>query len=86
MDKMREEFERWAVGAGYWTKMVVDESDGCSVAIYANGQTRSAWQAWQASRKSLVVELPNAWEDGCELVMNAHRVRMELERAGVSYE
>lgn len=89
MDKMREEFEEWAVSAGYWTKMVVDESDGCSVAIYANGQTRSAWQAWQASRKALVVELPTTWNASFTekaIVMDADSVVEALDTAGVAYK
>lgn len=90
MDKMREEFEWWAVGAGYWTKMVADEGENCSEAIYASGETRSAWQAWQASRKALVVELPVAFpvcddNDSAEVYF-ADDTRKAISAAGVAYK
>lgn len=55
--KSREEFEKWAeeVGALPWgyLKKQRTPSGGYSVQIY-----QYMWKAWQASRESLVVELP----------------------------
>lgn len=91
MDKMRKEFEEWATSAGYITKMVIPMAgeDSQEKAIYANGQTRSAWQAWQASRKALVVELPTTWNASYTdkvIVMDASSVVEALEDAGVAYK
>lgn len=49
MDKMREEFESWLKSH---TGMASDE------VIYSWLEVSMAWQAWQASRQALVVELP----------------------------
>lgn len=84
-EKMREEFEEWFIdnycyGAG-------PVNNGSPVAI-------AAWQAWQASRAALVVELPS-FENGsirgysgdCEeanMVVDA--VAESLDASGVSYK
>lgn len=88
MDKMREEFEEWAVSAGYITKMVIPMTgeDSQKKAIYANGQTRSAWKAWQASRKALVVELPDFFVSGIDAAVYRDDVIEALDAAGVSYK
>lgn len=55
-NKMREEFEGWAGENGY------DYLHRGSVSgDYIGGATAVAWQAWQASRAALCVELPEAW-------------------------
>lgn len=54
MEQMRKEFETWCEEKGHPTNCVIYEN----TRIYANGHTRVAWQAWQASRAGLVVELP----------------------------
>lgn len=74
MDKMREEFEAWAISQ----KWCVDMAGG----IYINTYVGCAWQAWQASRKALVVELP---EEECE-TMHAGAVCAALDAAGVAYK
>lgn len=57
MDKSREEFESWAEEAGAlpwgYLKRQRNPSGGYSIQIYTY-----MWQAWQASRKALVVALP----------------------------
>ena len=58
-DKMREEFETWAVtsawlGIGDESQMHQDaEGSG-----YNEIEVHTAWLAWKASRESLVIELP----------------------------
>ena len=88
MDKVREEFEAWATSAGYITKMITQIAGEVSegIAIYANGQTRSAWQAWQASRKALVVELPDFFVSGIDAAVYRDDVIEALDEAGVSYK
>jgi hypothetical protein len=54
-DKMREEFESWWVSQPH-RKQPVRFHDG----DYVSPSVHSAWGAWQASRASLVVELPEA--------------------------
>lgn len=77
-DNMREEFEAWAsspefgLRAGHFVK----GDDG----EYVNYPTQCYWQVWQASRESLVIEVPElrlCCEDfGVEFVKN-------IEAAGV---
>ena len=49
-EKMREEFESWAISCHMCTYL-----DGVE---YRHQSTEWAWMAWQASRAALVVELP----------------------------
>lgn len=57
-DLMREEFEGWAVTdykyslTRFYTDLRYDDDD-----------TEAAWDAWQASREHLVVELPNRCDE-----------------------
>lgn len=50
MDKMREEFEGWVRRRG--GDVMKRDRD------YISSITREWWQAWQASRQALVVQLP----------------------------
>jgi hypothetical protein len=52
-DKMREEFEAWAVSI---CRDVTRYDDGACE--YACMDTESDWLCWQASREALVIELP----------------------------
>ena len=58
-DLMREEFEAWAKDHEIYgddgERFPMARLSGC---YYENVQTQAAWEAWQASRESLVVELP----------------------------
>lgn len=57
-DKMREEFEAWAMTSAY-----LGLSDTCMERFedgYLGGEVHAAWIAWQASREALVIELPPA--------------------------
>ncbi len=57
---LREEFEKWAAKNGYRMDLIPDGD------IYSYSSTRCSWEAWQASRESIVVELPaKANMDSC---------------------
>jgi hypothetical protein len=65
-EKMRGEFKVWARDSGQWDG-AEDPFDWISY-IKSDGEYYSpslelAWQAWQASRESLVIELPQRWND-----------------------
>lgn len=83
MDKMREEFELWMSTTGRVDFSKIDD-------IYASRDTFFMWQAWQASRKALVVELPVAFpvcddKDSAE-VAYVLDILEKLALAGVSYK
>ena len=76
MDKMREEFEAWAISdMGY---MVARAGDG-----YKCDYMNTAWLSWKASRAALCIELPENCKGMALTVSELHR---ELDRAGVSYK
>ena len=77
-EKIREAFESWAISCHMCTYL-----DGVE---YRHQSTEWAWQAWQASRAALVVELPGAiW---CSLAYHEaiNDVKEALDDAGVSYK
>jgi Fe-S cluster biosynthesis and repair protein YggX len=86
-DQVRKEFEEWAEKRGYTLKMIAQQ-DGLGTEIYANGQTRSAWQGWQASRQALVVELSKLPEASYSTAGTCYMSDVEsaLDKAGVSYK
>jgi len=76
MDKIREEFEAWAISdMGY---MVARVGDG-----YKCDYMNTAWLSWKASRAALCVELPENCKGMALTVQELHR---ELDKAGVSYK
>lgn len=80
MDKMREEFEAWATNVYGTARM------GVSAGFYSRDEVQGAWQAWQASREEVVVELPKLALDGVEVVEFYVGVIKALDAAGVSYK
>lgn len=82
MDKMREEFEAWGENQyeEHWPNLC--------------GRTKENLfdcykDAWQASRKALVVELPTTWNASFTekaIVMDADSVVEALDAAGVAYK
>lgn len=60
IDKMREEFEAWASSPAFGLRAghFVKGDDG----EYLNYPTQCYLQVWQASRESLVIALPSAFE------------------------
>lgn len=85
-EKMREEFEAaYLKDVCERTSSATDDgwlergSDGEYRSYRANG----AWWAWQASRESLVIELPESYMDGICESMEADDVRKAIEAAGL---
>ena len=58
MDKNREDFEAWASDNGAHPRAVHRGTNGG----YLLMSTHTAWEAWQASRKSLVVNIDSHTE------------------------
>jgi len=89
-EQIREEFEAWARHNGISTVRTP------SALMFANGQRRAegdyimveslcAWESWKASRTSLLVELPEAYEndaDGHWLIRRAEAKQM-IEAQGL---
>lgn len=75
----REQFEGWATNAGF---IVTTKSDG-----YLYPSTNSAWQAWQASRSAIEIELPEPCSPGdfcIDIPAQAHHEVIEaIENAGL---
>lgn len=82
-EKMRAEFELWLNDNG---QLALKEESG----EYSFQHTRCAWEAWQASRAALVVELPSLENglihpfDGPSMIVDA--VAKQLDAAGVNYK
>ena len=76
MDKMREEFEAWAISdMGY---MVARAGDG-----YKCDYMNTAWLSWKASRAALCIELP----ENCKgMAITVSELHQQLDKAGVSYK
>ena len=78
---MREEFEAWAAG-----NVCLDTSKMSDGGYYRNIQTMIAWDAWQASRAALYVELPSKQTVICGTdLLDQELVEQALDTAGVSY-
>lgn len=86
IEKMREEFEAWAKTGD---NALVDEDMRFMYSrnTYYFATTRYMWEAWQASRESLVIDLPESWETYCgtteEHVMYADEVKDAIKAAGL---
>lgn len=77
MDKMREEFEAWAISdMGY---MVARAGDG-----YKCDYMNTAWLSWKASRAELCIELPVSDDEYQDEYVR--RLELSLNKAGVSYK
>ena len=76
MNKMRKEFEAWAISdMGY---MVARAGDG-----YKCDYMNTAWLSWKASRAALCVELP----ENCKgMALTVSELHKQLDKAGVSYK
>ena len=78
MNKSQKDFEKFA---NHWRYDLTLTEEG----YYSNTLTQHAWNAWEASRAALVVELP----DVCDLhprKMLESEVIKRLEKAGVKYK
>lgn len=94
IEKMREEFEAAYVeglvercGEGFRSTAVYSLTEKNPDGRYKNYTDFVAWWAWQASRESLVIELPESWETYCgtteEHVMYADEVKDAIKSAGL---
>lgn len=70
MDKMREEFEKWYSNRPH----------------YGEAHKQELWETWQASRESLVVDLPLSTSDGQRVWLDYEDVELSLNKAGVNYK
>lgn len=77
-EQMRKEFEAWA------------EKEGFNIDRFGDGydmpSANYAWQAWQASRAAIVVELPDWFVFGIDAALYRDDVIKALDKAGVSYK
>ena len=84
-EKMRNGFELWCLAKGYALRpaeancVIIIEGD------YGHLAVQIAWQAWQASRAALVVELPpereerfiDSYQEGWNDAIDSCRARVE---------
>ena len=77
MEKMREEFEAWAV------KYNLARADWGN---YQDRHVNNMWKAWKASRAAQCVELPNWRDDGRgEAMYYESDITNALDAAGIRY-
>ena len=89
MNNMRDGFESWCLANGYTLRPA---ETNCGIIIegdYGHPTVQIAWQAWQASRAALVVELPSDisgehYADGWNAALMC--VEEKLKEAGVTYK
>ncbi|QXG32910.1 hypothetical protein [Pseudomonas viridiflava] len=74
-DKVREQFEAWALSCN----QMIDKANG----VYLVRSVDCLWVAWRASREALVIDLPDAWHQDRQRLMDADEVSEAVEAAGV---
>ncbi|MEE4099166.1 hypothetical protein [Pseudomonas viridiflava] len=74
-DKVREQFKAWALSCN----QMIDKANG----VYLVRSVDCLWVAWRASREALVIELPDAWHQDRQRLMDADEVSEAVEAAGV---
>jgi hypothetical protein len=81
-DKMREEFEAWAVRYHGAARI------GIVGLIYSNESVQHDWNVWQASRAALVVDLSDLCEASYTFSGTCYKsdVEYRLDEVGVSYK
>ena len=82
IEKMREEFDSWLRSQPHVLNVGFDKVTG----KYLLEEDETAWQAWQASRAAIEVELPGSfWQDYVNKneVMDADRVIEAIESIGL---
>lgn len=77
-DKMRAEFEAWAASFDR------DIAWSFKVGAYIDAGVDEDWDVWQASRRELVIELPEPIHGIEEFGYKAGAVRSAIEAAGVT--
>ena len=74
-DKVREQFEAWALSCN----QMIDKSNG----VYLVHSVDCLWVAWRASREALVIDLPDAWHQDRQRLMDADEVSETIQAAGL---
>lgn len=74
-DKMREQFEAWALSCN----QMIDKANG----VYLVRSVDCLWVAWRASREALVIDLPDAWHQDRQRLMDADEVSETIQAAGL---
>ncbi|WP_122569963.1 hypothetical protein [Pseudomonas viridiflava] len=74
-DKVREQFEAWALSCN----QMIDKSNG----VYLVRSVDCLWVAWRASREALVIDLPDAWHQDRQRLMDADEVSETIQAAGL---
>ncbi|MGL4354098.1 MAG: hypothetical protein ACRCVV_14665 [Shewanella sp.] len=83
MEKMREEFESWAVTADLDTSHYIDNGE---MGDYCDVVAQYAWMGWKASRALLCIELPPIKNDSHKYNQALHDVSGVLQLSGVNYK
>lgn len=80
-EQMRKEFEEWF-------DYISEYSEALSNIKYSQFEKHLMWNAWRASRETLVVELPSRHYSNMldEIVMDAKSVYEALESQGIKWK
>lgn len=81
-EQMRKDFEDWF-------KYISEYSEALSRVKYSQFEKHLMWNAWQASRESLVVELPLQYYSNIlegKIVMDASYVYEALDSQGIKWK
>jgi hypothetical protein len=89
-DKLREEFEAAYVedmvriiGEGIRTRAVENTQFLMQNGEFQDPALRLALWAWKASRETLVIELPKAWQTNVGAMLTPNGVRFAIKAAGL---
>jgi hypothetical protein len=89
-DKLREELEAAYVeglvlrcGEGFRDTALYSLSEKKPNGDYQHYTDGIAWWAWQASRETLVIELPKAWQTNVGAMLTPNGVRFAIEAASL---
>ncbi|WP_025995752.1 hypothetical protein [Pseudomonas viridiflava] len=74
-DKVREQFEAWALSCN----QMIDKANG----VYLVRSVDCLWVAWRASREALLIDLPDAWHQDRQRLMDADEVSETIQAAGL---
>lgn len=75
MDKVQEEFEKWAK---QFFKLDVEDWGE-----YIDYETQWAWTVWIASRESIVVQLPENCKGNA---LTVSELKEQLDKEGIKYD
>lgn len=73
----REQFDEWCINRG----ISITKSPGYDG--YQNPRAKVIWEAWQASRAAIEVELPSWYVCGVDAVFDRDEIEQAIESAGL---